>query len=157
MAGPFYSDQITNLDKTPPVLPDADVSYGKLRTAVFRYVTAALAVGEIVYLCEIPANARVLALYINAEALSSAGGTAGADFGDDGDADRYATAVDLDAATNKFIPLRLEVAGLGAKTLGMGFKTGNSAGVAKRLRATATGEAWTASKELEGFVLYSVE
>jgi hypothetical protein len=155
MAGPFYSDQITNLDQTTPrknVQPNE--LGGRLRVAHFAYKTPAAgapAVGEIVQLTRLPKGARVLAIFVQNEALSSAAGTAGADVGDAGDADRFVAAYDMDAAHSVFLTLRTDT--VTPPVLGYGYETTAEL----TLTMTVTGEAFAVSKYIRGHVEYCVD
>lgn len=151
------SDVVTNLDTTNPStnVLQASLLHGDVRSAYFSYDTGAAgpAVADVIQLVQVPAGARVLAIWVVYEAMSSAGGTAGADFGDSGDADRFVTALDMDAAsTGKFLLLRQEDAASDAKTLGIGYKYS----AVTRIEAKVTGEAWAVNKRIDGFVLYVV-
>lgn len=152
------SDIVTLLDSTDASkkIVDPSLAGGKLRAYPFSYDTGASgpATGDVIQLVEVPASSRVLAIYVVHEAMTSAGGVAGADFGDSGDADRFVTALDMDAASaGKFLALRHEDANLADKTLGIGYRYAS----ATRIEAKVTGEAWAANKRLDGFVVVSVE
>jgi hypothetical protein len=151
----FYSEQITKSDQTTPaVFLDPTDLGGRERVARFDFKTpasSAPAVGENIYLARLPAGARVLAIYANWEAMSSAAGTAGADFGDAGDDDRFITALNMDAAGSGFQALRLDATATPA--LGYGYKYA----AATLVKAKVTGEAWAVSKYLRGHVVYVVD
>ena len=153
----FYSDQITKLDQTVPrtKLP-AKEGYGRMRLIHFSYRTPASGMPtttDTVQLCRIPAGAKLAGLYVANEALSTAAGTAGADFGDSGDPDRIVAALDMDAAGSRFVAIRNDSAAPSATVLGLGYEyTAETV-----LLATPTGEQWAASKNIRGFVVVSVD
>jgi hypothetical protein len=152
------SDVVTLLDSTDPskAKVESNLLHGTLRVAAFSFDSGAAgpAVADIVQLVVFPIGSRVLAIYVAHDAMSSGAGTAGADFGDSDDVDRYVAALDMDAAsTGKWLALRQEDANLADKVLGIGFKNTK----VRRLDAKVTGEAWAANKRLDGFVVYSVE
>src|SRR5437879_1293410 len=80
----FYSDQLTNLEQTtPPVMSKPHELAGRVRIARFSYTTpsaSAPGVGDIVAFTKLPIGAVVVDGALVWEALSSAGGTAGADW-----------------------------------------------------------------------------
>lgn len=156
MAGPFYSDQITDVDQsTPARLVKPNELRGRARTYYFSYKTPASgapAVGEVVQLVKVPKGARVLGLYLNWEALTSAGGTAGADIGDGGDADRFIAALNMDAAGEKAQGFRLDNS---AREPALGF--GYEYTVEDTIDATVTGEAWAISKYVRGYFIAVID
>lgn len=152
------SDVVTNLDSTNPAVNVIDVTlkHGRLRLAAFSYDTGASgpATSDVIQLVKVPKGARIFGIYIMHDAMTSGAGTAGADYGDGGDVDRFVAARDMDAAnTGVWLPLRQEDANLDAKTLGFGYKYAD----ADTVDAVVTGEAWAANKRLDGFVLYSTD
>jgi hypothetical protein len=97
-------------------------------------------------------NSRILGIYLTWEAMSSAGGTAGADFGDSDDPDRFITALDLDAAGGGSQRLRLDNGGTMEPTYGVGYFYEEETDILM----TVTGETLAASKAVRGYILYSV-
>src|SRR5215470_161708 len=139
MAGPFFSTQLTNVNAQTVLQPGQ--GGGDSFIIPFDYTTAAgggPAVGEIVYLCNIPEGFYIAGIHINSAAF---GGTAGADFGDDDSTQRYVAGQTLATAQNTFVAL--------ARTTGYLFRNDKL----RQLRATATGSTWSASTQIKGFVL----
>jgi hypothetical protein len=144
MAGPFFSTQLTNVNNVVVNQPGQLGGDGFI--IPFNYTTpssGAPAVGEFVYLNNIPEGFYVSGIFVNSEALSSGAGTAGADLGDDDSGQRYGAAFNFDAAVNQFLAI--------APTAAAGFLFRNDK--LRLLRATVTGEAWATSKKFFGFVL----
>lgn len=156
MAGPFYSDQITDIDQTKPAkMVKPNELKGRVRAAYFSYKTPAAgapAVGEIVQLVKVPKGARIIDQYLNWEALSSGAGTAGADIGDGGDADRFLTALNMDSAGEKSRGFRLDNS---AREPALGF--GYEYTAEDTIDATVTGEAWAVSKYVRGVFFYVLD
>lgn len=129
---------------------------GRARIATFRYKTAGgggPAVGDTVSLTKVPKGARVLGIWVQWEAMSSGAGTAGADFGDSGDPDRFVAAENLDAAgTGKWLALRTDNTA-DVPVLGQNFEyTAETV-----IQAKVTGEAWAAAKYITGYIVYAVD
>lgn len=82
----FYGVNITNLDASPAVLPDADDWHGKVRVQHDQYEAASLAAGSVVYVARLPAGARVVNWTVKADALGS---SVTLKLGDTADDDRY--------------------------------------------------------------------
>jgi hypothetical protein len=140
MAGPFFSTQLTNVNAQTVLQPGQ--GGGDSFIIPFDYTTAGgggPAVGEIVYLCNIPEGFYVAGIHIN---TSGMGATTSADFGDDDATQRYAAGQTLVGTQNTFIAL--------ARTTGYLFRNDKL----RQLRATAAASsAWAASTQIKGFVL----
>jgi hypothetical protein len=150
----FYSTQITNFRAVPKVMGKPSELAGRVRTAYFDYVTpasSAPAVGEYVILTKVPANARVLDGVVAFEAMSSGGGTAGADFGPAADdagtsfAADYGTAINMDAAGSSRLTPAVD------KLPSLVYTA------EKYICAKVTGEAWAVSKKVQGCFTYVVD
>jgi hypothetical protein len=142
MAGPFFSTQLTSVNAVSVLTPG--LGGGDAFIIPFNFTTAGgggPAVGELVYLCNIPEGLYIAGLFVQCEAMSTAGAAAGADIGDDDSTQRYAAAQTFDAATNAWIQL--------VNGTGMLFRNDKL----RQLRLTVTGEAWAATKKFFGFVL----
>ena len=151
-----YSEQITDIDRTTPaVMLKSNEQKGRVRVAYFSYKTPASgapAVADVVQLVKVQKGARILQLYRNNEALSSGAGTAGADIGDGGDADRFVAALDMDAAGSGLVTLRLDNSAR-EPTLGYGYEYTAE----DTIDFTVTGEAFAVSKYVRGHVLYVLD
>lgn len=143
MAGPFFSTQLTNVNAQTVLQPGQGGGDGFI--IPFSYTTASgagPAVGEIVYLCNIPEGFYVAGIHVNVDAMSTGAGTAGADIGDDDDTDRYLAAANFDTAVpNTWLAL----------IVATGYLFRNDK--LRQLRLTITGEAWSTSKKFNGFLL----
>lgn len=151
------SFQVTDIDAKPAVKLGPSELAGRSRKAHFSFDTGASgpAVGDIVELVELPEGARVLGISMGWEAMSSGAGTAGADYGDSGDADRFITALNMEAASD-YQPRALRVDGTNAlrePAFGVGFKYSAKT----RVTATVTGEAWANNATLRGTVDYQID
>ena len=91
----FYGVNITNLDASPAVLPDADDWHGKVRVQHDQYEAASLAAGSVVYVARLPAGARVVNWTVKADALGS---SVTLKLGDTADDDRYLGATTYNTA-----------------------------------------------------------
>lgn len=141
----FYSDQITNDNAVPTVPNKPYAQIGRVRRAYWTYTTPAASppgVADFVELVKVPEGAVIQRIVTVNEALSSAGGTAGADIGYSGADTRYGTAVDLDAAGTD----------TSADTIAKNF--GDVLTAEKTIRAKVTGEAWAISSKFYGYVEY---
>lgn len=129
--------------------------YGRVRIAWFDYKSAASgpAVGDIIRLTKLPKGAKVIDYKIVTEAMSSGAGTAGADIGDDGDADRYEAARSFDAAATITPTSRIENTGDAVPAIGLGHELTTE----RWFQLTVTGEAFAASKQLRGYVAFVVD
>ncbi len=139
MAGPFFSTQLTNVNAQSVLQPGQGGGDGFL--IPFDYTTAAgggPAIGEIVYLCNIPEGFYVVGIHINSGAL---GASATAQFGDDDNTTRYVSTATSVNNVNAFVPL--------VAATGYLFRNDKL----RQLRATAQGAAWAASTQIKGFVL----
>jgi hypothetical protein len=141
------SNEMTTLTASPPGKLQTNDLAGRVRVAYFSKTTASEAVSDVVQLTKLPSGARVLALFINSDALTSGAGTSGASFGDTGDPDRLATAVNLDAAVNAFTALRK----------GANLGTQHKYTAETIISATVTGEAWANAADFQGYILYVVD
>ena len=151
----FKSDQITNIDSVPvKKLKPSDLA-GRVRTAYFSYTTPAAgapAVADLVILTKVPADARILDMLLVWEALSSGAGAAGADLGlatdnaGTGFVADFAAALSLDAAGVKRLDPVIDK-----------LPTAAPASTERFVVAKVTGEAWAASKKVQGWVEYVVD
>tara|TARA_R110000744_G_scaffold1254_8_gene4391 strand:- start:2902 stop:3327 length:426 start_codon:yes stop_codon:yes gene_type:complete len=91
----FYGVNITNLDASPAVLPDADDWHGKVRVQHDQYEAASIAAGSVVYVARLPAGARVVNWTVKADALGS---SVTLKLGDTADDDRYLGATTYNTA-----------------------------------------------------------
>ena len=154
----FKSTQVTLIDALAGQAYDAlkpNILSGRVRCAVWDYKTpgaGAPAVGDDIHLVKLPKGARVIGIYHNWEAMSSAAGTAGADIGDAGDDDRYAAAVNMDAAGSGLITLRLDASAV-EPVLGFGYEQTAETVV----KGKVTGEAFAVTKQWRGVVFYVVD
>jgi hypothetical protein len=145
-----YSTQVTALDVTSPaaVLKPSELA-GRVRIAYFDYTTpssGAPAVGDVLRAVKLPKHARVIDFMLVWEALSSGGGTAGADVGlsASGQGARYLAALNMDSAgTQRGTPT---IDKLPDGTLLADNPT--------YFTLTVTGEAWATSKKIQGWVSY---
>lgn len=153
----FYSEQITKQDQSLPYRNvKANESRGRLRTLYGSYRTPAAsppAVADVVQMVKVPAGFRVFQIFIQAEALSSGAGTAGGDLGDGADVDRFAAAVNLDAAVNALTALRTSTVASGEPDLGFGYEYT----VDDTIDFVVTGEAWAASKWVRLYVIGALD
>lgn len=141
------SDQITNLDSAPPVLPKANESHGRVRIAYWSFTTPAggVAINDTVRLVHLPKGARILGGHFVSEDMSSGGAAATVTIGTAGDAARYLEATSVDAVTS----------GDFADTVARNF--GDEVSGEIDILATATVEAWAAAKSFQGRVFYAVD
>lgn len=144
----FKSDQITGLDAVPVIIPKANERHGRVRLHYWSFTTAAgagPAINDTVVIARLPQGARILGGRLANEAMSTGAGTAQITIGLAGDAARYLEASSVDAAGGLSFadtPLR-------------NFGDELAAGV--DVVATALGEAWAASKKLNGYILYALD
>ena len=117
---------------------------GTSRKFSFTYVAAVgnETVGNILRAVKLPPGCLVVDYWLQWEALSSAGGTAGADVGLTGDGQRYLTAQDMDAAGA--IRATAVIDKMPDRT--------PIADDATFFILTVTGEAWLAAKKVQGWV-----
>ncbi len=66
---------ITNLDATPVVLPDAREWHGRLRVQYDTYEASALTAGSSITMARLPAGARVYDIIVHHDDLGTASGT----------------------------------------------------------------------------------
>ena len=90
-----YGANITNLDASPAVLPDADDWHGKVRVQHDQYEASSLAAGSTITVARLPAGARVVNWTVKADAL---GGSVTLKLGDADDDDRYLAATTYNTA-----------------------------------------------------------
>src|ERR1051325_7695892 len=103
MAGPFFSTQLTNVNAQTVLQPGQ--GGGDSFIIPFDYTTAGgggPAIGEIVYLCNIPEGFYVAGIHINSGAL---GASATAQFGYDDVTTRYVSTATSVNSVNAFVPL----------------------------------------------------
>ena len=139
MAGPFFSTQLTNVNAQTVLQPGQGGGDGFI--IPFDYTTAGgggPAIGEIIYLCNIPEGFYVAGIHINTGAF---GVSATAQFGDDDNTTRYVATATSVNSVNAFVPL--------VPATGYLFRNDKL----RQLRATAQGAAWAASTQIKGFVL----
>tara|TARA_Y100000310_G_scaffold249219_1_gene255238 strand:- start:215 stop:661 length:447 start_codon:yes stop_codon:yes gene_type:complete len=140
------STQVTALDTSLTKLRASEL-YGRVRVAYFDYTTPASSapgIGDILQAVKLPKGVRILAISLAWEALSSAGGTAGATIGTTDDPNRFITAKDMDAAgVLHMLPV---IDQLPDSVLTVAEPT--------YLILTVTGEAWAVSKKIQGYVLF---
>jgi hypothetical protein len=144
----YKSDQIAGLDAAPVVVPKANERHGRVRLHYWSFTTAASAgpaVNDTIVIARLPQGARILGGRIANEALSSGAGTAQVSIGLVGDAARYLEASSVDAAGGLAF----------ADTPERNF--GDELAADADVVATALGEAWAASKKLNGYILYVVD
>jgi len=145
----FYSDQITKLDQTfPKVLVQANEFGGRKRVAHFTYKAPAASppgVADVVQLARLPKGARVLAIFIQVEAM---GGTCTIDIGDAVSTARYVAAHSLVAASSGFVTLKTDLTVPPAG--GYGYENTIEATV----QALINGSAFAVSKLLRGHIDY---
>jgi len=118
---------------------------GTSRKLRFAYVvpTGNQAVADILRCVKLPKESFVVDYWLNTEALTSAGGTAGADVGITGDGTRYLTAFDLDTGAKDKRALAV-IDKMPDRT--------KIADDATYFIMTVTGEAWLAAKKIQGWV-----
>jgi hypothetical protein len=144
----YKSDQIAALDAVPAIVPKANERHGRLRLHYWSFATAAgagPAVNDTVVIARLPQGARILGGRIANEAMSSGASTAQVSIGLAGDAARYLEASSVDAAGGLSF----------ADTVARNF--GDELAADTDLVATALGEAWAASKKIDGYILYAVD
>ena len=78
-------DKVANASTTYSPLA-ANESRGKIQCEFFQHTCESEGIGDTISLCEVPANARILAIYWASDDLSA--GSATLDIGDSGDDDR---------------------------------------------------------------------
>lgn len=138
-----YSDQVTKYDQSSPSKKIQKNEHSGGTKIWFSYTTpagAGPAVADVIQLCKIPDNARVIGGVAWAEAMSTGAGTAGFDIGITGATQRYGAAKNVDAAA------RVTFADSIAENVG-DVISGET-----YLLATVTGEAWAVSKKFYGYV-----
>lgn len=114
-------------------------------TFTYTVPTGNQAVGDILRTVPLRPGAMVVDYWFGWEALTTAGGTAGADVGITGDGQRYLTALNMDAAGEKraaFVKDKMP----DRTPVPMG------AADATAFILTVTGEAWAAGKTIQGWV-----
>lgn len=141
------SDQITGLETVPVALPQTNTLHGRVRVAYWSFTTPAggVAIGDTVKLVRLPKGCRLLAGRFTAEAMSTGAGAASVTIGVSGSAARYLEATSIDAAA----------AGDFADTLARNF--GDERTAETDVIATASVEAWAASKRFDGWIAYAVD
>ena len=151
----FYSDQITNFRASPKTFLKPSELAGRVRVAYFSYTTpsaSAPAVADFVAMTKVPANSRVLSGQVVWEALSSAAGTAGADWGQATDdagtsfAADFVSALNMDAAGAQVFTAVIDKIPLATPYTSERY-----------LLAKVTGEAWATTKKVQGFFTYVID
>lgn len=104
---------ITNLDATPPVVPEANEWHGRLRVQQDSYEASSLASGSDITVARLPKGARVHEIVVMADALGSGVTIA---VGDGDSSARFIAATAMNTA-NKAIKLSADgkIAGIGHK------------------------------------------
>jgi len=144
----YKSDQIAGLDAAPAIVPKANERHGRLRLHYWSFTTAAAAgpaINDTVVIVRLPQGARILGGRVANEAMSTGASTAQVSIGVGGDAARYLEASSVDAAGG------LSFADTPARNFG------DELAADVDIVATALGEAWAASKKLNGYILYAVD
>ena len=141
------SDQITNLDAVPVVLPKANELHGRLRVAYWSFTTptGGVAINDTIKLVRLPKGARIVhGHYVN-EAMTTGAGAATVEIGVSGTAAKYLEATSVDAAGS----------GDFADTIARNF--GDELTAETDIVATATVEAWATAKKFNGVIYYVVD
>ncbi|HEY1268826.1 MAG TPA: hypothetical protein VGH16_16340 [Candidatus Binatia bacterium] len=139
MAGPFFSTQLTSVNAQTVLQPGQGGGDGFI--IPWNYTTAGgggPAVGEIVYLGNIPEGFYLAGIHIDIDAM---GTSTTVDIGDDDDPDRYVAGASVNSPTFGFLSI----------VLATGYLFRNDK--PRQLRATAQGATWGASKKFFGFAL----
>lgn len=139
----YKSDQLTNIDKVPAVMMKPN-ERNKVRAVFFSYTVPAgnLAVGKTLELVRLRKGARILEGHFCNEALSTAGGTAGAEIGDGTTSTKYKTETSVDGAGS------FKFASTPAENQGQELTQDTS------IVATVATEDWAATKKISGYVLF---
>ena len=136
------STQFTNFDNGDAV--NVRDWSGRVRVAYWSYTTPAggLTVNDTIKLTRLPAKAKVLKGRVNFGAM---GTNATADIGISGDANKYASAIN--------------VASLGQADFANteALNAGKDTAAAEDVIATVTGANWAASREFNGYILYTID
>jgi len=140
----YQSDQLANRDAVPQVRNHPAESGGRKRTRHFTFTvpTGDVAVDKTIELGRIPKGAIILGGFFDAEAMSTAGGTAQVQLGDGTTADKYKGTTSVDAASQFDF----------ANTIGLNY--GEQLTAELVLTATVKGEAWAATKKIAGDIDY---
>lgn len=141
------SDQITKLEAGPRKFLPPDELAGRKRVSVFTFAVpaAGVAIAETVALCTVPEGARILGGHAAWEAMSTGAGAATMELGDGTTAAKYLEATDIDAAGSANF----------ADTVAR--NTLEKLTDELTLTATASVEAWAATKKLVGWIEWTLD
>jgi len=159
------SNLVTNLDAVPTVFNDVGLSGGRVRVAMDNFEVASGdfdADGDIIRLCRLPANARVLSIKLWNDAMGSSSAPNAGIYPTNSDTasdeDFYATAVDTSSAVTG-TELRFEAADISTagdklwENAGASSNPGGHYDIALTQTASATATAFTVAFE----VLYTID
>ena len=121
---------------------------GVMRVARWTYTTPASGApgtSDTLYVCRLPLGAILLGGKTAAEAMSSAGGTAGYDIGYAGATNRYGNDIDIDAAGEDFF----------GNTIALNYMDELTA--EQDIIVTPTGETWAVSSKFYGEFHYMLQ